>query len=279
MITRSSATPNSGASTSTTSGRAIHVGQPHPGRVRQLPVHVREEHADRALGEVEDAGRRVDDDQPARRHRVDAGERQREHQAGSAGWCALTGFPAHACTLTTTMNTIVAAQTSRFDHRWFTSRAPSSAELVLALVFLHRVDRELERRLVVVAVERARLDRVDAHELAVLHLHADEARAPDLPADVDLAGSCRRRRSRGCCGSPSSRFARVIEFGSSSWAFIVSLTAWAKISPATHACAPKPSGFLSYLRKVSSVGVGALVLERQDVQPHVLALDRADRPR
>ncbi len=39
--------------------------------------------------------------------------------------------------------------------------------------------------LVAGAVERARLDRVDAHELAVLHLHADEARAADLAADVD----------------------------------------------------------------------------------------------
>ena len=47
---------------------------------RQLPVDVREEHADRALREVEDAGGRVHDDEPGRRHRVDAGERQREDQ-------------------------------------------------------------------------------------------------------------------------------------------------------------------------------------------------------
>ena len=130
-------------------------------------------------------------------------------------------------------------------------------------------------RLVVVAVERARLDRVDAHELAVLHLHADEARAADLAADVDPAAPC-RSASKSCMARIAvSRFVRVIEFGSSLCAFIVSLTAWAKISPAMNACAPKPSGVLSYLRKPSSVGVRALVLEGQEVQPHVLALDRA----
>ena len=88
MIARSSATPNSGASTSTTSGNAIHVGQPHRsvGSVNCQYTYANE-HADRALGEVEDARRRVHDDQAARRHRVDAGERQREHHACSAGSC------------------------------------------------------------------------------------------------------------------------------------------------------------------------------------------------
>ena len=36
----------------------------------ELPEHVRQEHADRALREVEDARGRVGDDQPRRRHRV-----------------------------------------------------------------------------------------------------------------------------------------------------------------------------------------------------------------
>ncbi len=48
-----------------------------------------------------------------------------------------------------------------------------------------------------------------------------------------------------------SRLARVIEFGSPLFAFIVSLTARAKISPAMNAWAPKPSGVLSYLRNPS----------------------------
>ena len=73
----------------------------------------------------------------------------------------------------------------------------------------------------------------------------------------------------------ASRLARVIELGSPSCALIVSLTAWAKISPAMKAGAPKPSGLLSYFRNPSSVGVRALVLERQEVDPHVLTLDRA----
>ena len=47
---------------------------------RELPVDVREEHPDRTLREVEDAGGRVDDDESGRRHRVDAGEREREDQ-------------------------------------------------------------------------------------------------------------------------------------------------------------------------------------------------------
>ena len=127
MITRSSATPNSGAITSTTSGRRD-PRRPAPavGRVGHLPVHVRHEHADRALGEVEDARRRVDDDEAAGRHRVDAGERQREHHEVRAGSSQLTGLPgprlhAHG----RRSNTIVAAQTSRFDHRWVTRRVLS----------------------------------------------------------------------------------------------------------------------------------------------------------
>jgi hypothetical protein len=50
----------------------------HPVVDAELPVDVREEHPDGALGEVEDAGGGVDDDQAGRRHRVDAREGQRE---------------------------------------------------------------------------------------------------------------------------------------------------------------------------------------------------------
>ena len=73
MIARSRKIPSSGAATSTVSGTAITWGTPW--LTRQLPVDVREEHADRALREVEDARGGVDDDEARRRHREDAGDR------------------------------------------------------------------------------------------------------------------------------------------------------------------------------------------------------------
>src|SRR3954451_23917762 len=100
----------------------------------------------------------------------------------------LTGLPAHAALLTKTMNAIVPAQTSKFDHRCDNPELLLAAydELVSAVIFRSRVDLELQGRLVVVAVEGPGLHGVDALELAVDHLHADEARTPDLAADVDL---------------------------------------------------------------------------------------------
>src|SRR5436305_4285875 len=101
---------------------------------------------------------------------------------------ALTGCPAHAALLTATTPTIVTSQTNRFDQRCLTlvplvRRHHTHRS---ALVFLGGVDRQLDGGLVVVAVEGAGLGRADAHELAVLHLHADEARAAHLATDVDL---------------------------------------------------------------------------------------------
>src|SRR5215470_11530616 len=100
---------------------------------------------------------------------------------------ALTGFSAHAATLTPTTKAIVPSQTSRFDHRCDTKTSPAVSYVVaspLTVIFGRRVDVEDDRRLrvarrVLVAVEGARLDRVDTHELAVLHLHPDETRAAD----------------------------------------------------------------------------------------------------
>src|SRR6478752_2017772 len=89
---------------------------------------------------------------------------------------ALTGLPAHASLLTMTMNAMVPAHTSRFDHRCDNalSFAPEYAAPVLALVFLCGINRQRQGRLVVVAVERSGLHRVDAHELAVLDLQTDQ---------------------------------------------------------------------------------------------------------
>src|SRR5258708_19317865 len=100
----------------------------------------------------------------------------------------VTGLPAHAVLLTTTTNAIVPAQTSRFDHRCGT---PALLRVVddepaLAVVLGGRIDPECERRLVVVPIEGAGLDWVDALEHVVDHLHADQTRAADLAADVDL---------------------------------------------------------------------------------------------
>src|SRR5258705_9204481 len=99
----------------------------------------------------------------------------------------LTGLPAHAALLTSTMNAIVPTQTSRFDHRCGTPAllCADSGEPSLTLERLGRVEAESQRRLVVVAVERARLLRVDALELAADDLHPDQARAADLAAHVD----------------------------------------------------------------------------------------------
>src|SRR5258708_3004420 len=111
----------------------------------------------------------------------------------------LTEFPAHAVLLTSTTNAIVPTQTSRFDHPCDTPHLPpphpprADYELSLTLVLLRRVDAERQRRLVVVAVEGPRLLRVDPLELAVHDLHADQARAADLAADVDS----RRRHAVG----------------------------------------------------------------------------------
>src|SRR5262245_56768272 len=100
---------------------------------------------------------------------------------------ALTGCPAQPSSLTATTNRIVPAQTSEFDHRCDTVNTflvsdPASYE-PLALVLLDRVDRQLDGGLVATAVELALLDRRDAHELAVLHLQADEADAALLSTD------------------------------------------------------------------------------------------------
>src|SRR3954470_16034870 len=100
---------------------------------------------------------------------------------------ALTGGPAHPNTLIATTNRIVPAQTSRFDHRCDTVNAfpyllpPGRA---LAVVFLDRVDGQFDGRLVPTAVELALLGRRDPDELPALDLHADQADAALLPADV-----------------------------------------------------------------------------------------------
>src|SRR6478609_7939297 len=86
----------------------------------------------------------------------------------------VTGTPAHALQLTATIMMIVAAMTNRLDRVFTTGR--SSA------VCLDRVDRDRDD--VAGAVELAGLGRVDADELPVLHLHADQALAADLAADV-----------------------------------------------------------------------------------------------
>src|SRR6476659_1809748 len=94
-----------------------------------------------------------------------------------------TGLPAHAVLLTRTMNAIVPAQTSRFDHRCDTPTLlrPVYDELALTLVFLDRIDDQRQRRLgntrgVQVAIKGPGFGRLHAHELAALDLHADEAR-------------------------------------------------------------------------------------------------------
>src|SRR5438876_212499 len=105
----------------------------------------------------------------------------------------LTGLPAHAVLLTKTTNAIVPTQTSRFDHRCDTPALLRAVydELALTVILLGRIDRQRQRRLgntrgVLVAIECPRFDRVDAHEFSVLDLHADQARAPELAADIDL---------------------------------------------------------------------------------------------
>src|SRR6476620_11107295 len=99
----------------------------------------------------------------------------------------LTGFPAHAAMLTKTTKAIVPSHTSRFDHRCDTPILPAAVYVAFGLpvVFSRRVECESQCRLrgarrVLVAVERARLRRIYAYELAVLHLQPDEAGTAQL---------------------------------------------------------------------------------------------------
>src|SRR4051812_36477822 len=94
----------------------------------------------------------------------------------------VTGLPAHAAQLTTTTRRAVAARTSRLDRVFTTGRS--------SLVRLHRVHRDRDDP--AVAVELARFDRVDAHELAALHLHANQA-----PGTLSRADVGRRDESAG----------------------------------------------------------------------------------
>src|SRR5262245_25704481 len=94
----------------------------------------------------------------------------------------LTVLPAHASLLTTTMKSAVPTHTSRFERRWLTTMHP--LRVSSAVEFLERIDRERRHRST--AVELAGLGRVHPHELAVLHLHADDAHAAELAADVRL---------------------------------------------------------------------------------------------
>ena len=68
----------------------------------------------------------------------------------------------------------VAMTTSRLD-RVFTTTCSSG-------VGLHRVERDFDHA--AGAVELAGFCRVDPHELAALHLHTDQALAPDFATDV-----------------------------------------------------------------------------------------------
>src|SRR5476649_1210228 len=88
----------------------------------------------------------------------------------------LTGLPAQADLLTATTNTIVATQTSRFDNRCDTPALLRAIDYRLALTLerLGCIEGECQRRLVVVAIEGSRLQRIDANEVAVLHLHPDQ---------------------------------------------------------------------------------------------------------
>src|SRR5467141_1789884 len=86
----------------------------------------------------------------------------------------VTGLCAHAFQLTATTNSAVAAPTSRLDRVFTTGRS--------SLVRLHRVHRQRDDASA--AVELARLHRVDAHELAALHLHPDQAPGTLPTADV-----------------------------------------------------------------------------------------------
>jgi len=69
-----------------------------------------------------------------------------------------------------------------------------------------------------------------------------------------LVGATKPFASKSVRPRTASRIAaRVTPFGPSFATML--LTAVAKISPATHACAPNASGFLSYCRKLSSSGL------------------------
>src|SRR5258708_19566266 len=84
----------------------------------------------------------------------------------------LTGLPAQAALLTKTMNAIVPAQTSRFDHRCDTpDPLRDQADLALTVVFLGGVDRQLQRLLVVVPVELPGLHPLHPHNLPLPPLH------------------------------------------------------------------------------------------------------------
>src|SRR3954452_7423932 len=87
---------------------------------------------------------------------------------------AVTGACAHADQLTPTTSAAVVRMTSRLDRVLTTGDS--------SLERLHRVEGHGERA--ARAVELAGLDRIDPHELAVLHLHADQALAGLLLADI-----------------------------------------------------------------------------------------------
>src|SRR4051794_30124429 len=86
----------------------------------------------------------------------------------------VTGLCAHDAQLTATTPMAVAASTSRLDRVFTTGRS--------SLVSLHRVHRQGDDA--AGAVELPGLERIDAHELAVLHLHPDQAPGALPRADV-----------------------------------------------------------------------------------------------
>ena len=76
MTTRSITMPMIGASTSSTAANASGAG---PVMLDpKVPIREGRDHRDRAVREVEDARRRVRDDEPARRDEVDARDREAE---------------------------------------------------------------------------------------------------------------------------------------------------------------------------------------------------------
>src|SRR6185437_9322394 len=171
------------------------------------------------------------------------------------------GAPAHAALLTATTRMAVAASTNRLD-RVFTTGHSSG-------VGLHGVDRDVERA--AGAVELALLGRVDLHELPALDLHADQALAADLTADVG-------RRDEAVVVEVRDAVDRVEHRAAGD------PVGTALGDDAVHRGGEDLSrdprlgaegvGLGVVLQEVVELRVAALVLEGEEREPHVVVLDR-----
>src|SRR4051812_35061245 len=171
-----------------------------------------------------------------------------------------TLLPAHACQLTITTNAIVPAHTTRFDHRLLTlALSPGPAVGGSHQPPLYSATGSIVKTSGSLLPPQSNLPgsggsiRTNLEPCTCMPTrHVLPTFAPtSIFGIIPLASnSCRFLIA-------VSRLARVIEFGSSPFAFIVSFTARAKISPETHAISPNPSGFLSYLRNAASSGLAS----------------------